>query len=156
MRRPVQVPSSVNRFPSPRIRPKPPTHIGARHRLHQFLDLGFKKAVRDDERANRRARRHSGMRRRDKVAKLLCAEGAGPESIPPGIDAAPWILRCAIAHRSSRCARPGMTMRLDSFSGLESSSTCVCRVQFAVVSSYRPTASHACQSREPRLEPDQV
>ena len=41
-------------------------------------------------------------------------------------------------------------------SGLESSSTCVCRVQFAVVSSYRPTASHACQSREPRLGPDQV
>jgi hypothetical protein len=26
---------------------------------------------------------HSGMRRRDKIAKLLCAEGAGPESIGP-------------------------------------------------------------------------
>ena len=25
--------------------------------------------------------RHSGMRRRDKIAKLFCAEGAGPESI---------------------------------------------------------------------------
>jgi hypothetical protein len=28
-------------------------------------------------------RRHSGMRRRDKIAKLFCAEGAGPESIEP-------------------------------------------------------------------------
>jgi hypothetical protein len=25
----------------------------------------------------------SGMRRRDKIAKLFCAEGAGPESIAP-------------------------------------------------------------------------
>ena len=28
-------------------------------------------------------RRRSGMRRRDKIAKLFCAEGAGPESIGP-------------------------------------------------------------------------
>jgi hypothetical protein len=27
--------------------------------------------------------RHSGMRRRDKIAKLFCAEGADPESILP-------------------------------------------------------------------------
>jgi hypothetical protein len=27
--------------------------------------------------------RHSGMRRRDKIAKLFCAEGAGPESMAP-------------------------------------------------------------------------
>jgi hypothetical protein len=31
------------------------------------------------------------MRRRDKIAKLFCAEGAGPESISPGIVVAPWI-----------------------------------------------------------------
>jgi hypothetical protein len=38
------------------------------------------------------------MRRRDKIAKLFCAEGAGfdvqlhiRESIPPSLRAAPWI-----------------------------------------------------------------
>jgi hypothetical protein len=44
-------------------------------------------------------RRHSGMRRRDKIAKLFCAEGAGPESIEPLERLEKWIpgshLRCA-------------------------------------------------------------
>jgi hypothetical protein len=31
------------------------------------------------------------MRRRDKIAKLFCAEGAGPESIEPQQHGAKWI-----------------------------------------------------------------
>jgi hypothetical protein len=50
--------------------------------------------------------RHSGMRRRDKIAKLFCAEGTDPESIMPQRCWEKWILRCATAHRSSRLRAP--------------------------------------------------
>jgi hypothetical protein len=43
--------------------------------------------------------RHSAMRRRDKIASLFCAQGAGPESIEPLEHLEKWIpgshLRCA-------------------------------------------------------------
>jgi hypothetical protein len=52
----------------------------------------------------RSRRRHSGMRRRDKIAKLFCAEGAGPESIVPQSS-----LRSGFRVRSLH-SRPGMTM----------------------------------------------
>jgi hypothetical protein len=37
---------------SPRIRLKPSPHESVRHRLHQFPDFRFKKAVRNDQRAD--------------------------------------------------------------------------------------------------------
>ena len=37
-------------------------------------------------------------------ARPMTGSGLSPESIPPSIRKAPWILRCAIAHRSSLVA----------------------------------------------------
>jgi hypothetical protein len=87
------------------------------------------------------------MRRRDKIAELFCAGGADPESIPPSIRAALWILRCAIAHRSSRFARPGMTAGLDSLSPISTDLPVVpiCRRKFGL----RCRANHQHLSARP-------
>jgi hypothetical protein len=109
--------------------------------------------------------RHSGMRRRDKIAELFCAGGAGPESIPRGIRAGPWIpgslvslaprndepnkTRPTFPRRDPRpsdaLSCPRKSKRAQGMPGVRRARSCVCSVESTRVShhGYAGTARHS-------------